>query len=130
MHEFVFLVKNSAAPGLGCLIIIISTFIAKMLLTVSISVSPFEIEDPVFEKFITSALNLFSANSKDNFVLVEFSKNRLAIVIPVSVGTFFIFLFKISLKLSAVSKIKLISSFDRYFTPKRFLTEICFIIIF
>ena len=91
-----------------------------MLLTVSISVSPFEIEDPVLEKFITSALNLFSANSKDNFVLVEFSKNRLAIVIPLRVGTFFIFLFKISLKLSAVSKIKLISSFDRCLLLKDF----------
>ena len=68
-----------------------------MLFTVSISVSPFEIEEPIFEKLIISALNLFSANSKDNFVLVEFSKNKLAIVTPLRVGTFFIFLFKISL---------------------------------
>ena len=68
---------------------------ARILLTVSISVSPFEIEDSVFVKFIMSALNLFSANSKDNFVLVEFSKNKFAIVTPLRVGTFFIFLFKI-----------------------------------
>ena len=29
------------------------------------------------EKFVTSADNLFSANSNDNFVLVEFSKKKI-----------------------------------------------------
>ena len=32
------------------------------------------------EKLIISADNLFSANSNDNFVLVEFSKNKLTIL--------------------------------------------------
>ena len=54
---------------------------AKILLTVSIRVSPFDIDDPVDEKLIISALNLFSANSNESFVLVEFSKNRFAMVI-------------------------------------------------
>ena len=45
-----------------------------MLLTVSIKLSPFESEEFEEEKLRTSADNLFSANSNDNFVLVEFSK--------------------------------------------------------
>ncbi|CAI8357750.1 MAG: Uncharacterised protein [Flavobacteriaceae bacterium] len=69
-----------------------------MLLTVSISVSPFFTEDWDDEKLITSADNLFSANSNDNLVLVEFSKNKFAIVISLSEGTFFIDLFITSLK--------------------------------
>ena len=63
---------------------------ASILLTVSNKVSPFFTDDAPDEKFITSADNLFSAISKDNFVLVEFSKNKLAIVISLSDGTFFI----------------------------------------
>ena len=42
------------------------------------------------EKLITSADNLFSASSNDNLVLVEFSKNRFAIVISLNEGTFLI----------------------------------------
>ena len=59
-----------------------------MLLTVSSKVSPFFSEDPPLEKFKISADNLFSAISNDNFVLVEFSKNKLAIVISLRDGTF------------------------------------------
>ena len=80
-----------------------------MFLTVSINVSPLFIDDCEAEKLITSALSLFWANSKDNFVLVLFSKNKFAIVISLKVGTFFIGLFISSLKKSAVSKIKLTS---------------------
>ena len=47
-------------------------------------------EEAAEEKFITSADNLFSAISKDNFVLVEFSKNKLATVISLNDGTFLI----------------------------------------
>ena len=68
----------------------ISTFIANILLTVSINVSPFLTEEEAAEKLITSALKRFSANSKDKRVLVEFSKNKFAIVISRSVGTFLI----------------------------------------
>ena len=51
--------RKTLAPGLGCRITIISTFIERILLTVSINVSPFEIEEPEEEKFTTSADNLF-----------------------------------------------------------------------
>ena len=45
-------------------------------------------EDCPVEKLITSADNRFCANSNDSFVRVEFSKNRLAIVISLRDGTF------------------------------------------
>ena len=69
-----------------------------MLLTVSIKVSPFFTEDCAAEKLITSADKRFSANSKDNFVLVEFSKNKFAIVISLNEGTFLIGRLMTSLK--------------------------------
>ena len=65
--------------------------------------------DELAEKLIISADNLFSANSKDILVLVEFSKNKFAIVISLKDGTFFIGLLIISLKLSAVLNISSIS---------------------
>ena len=61
-----------------------------MLFTVSTKVSPFFTEDEEDEKLITSAESLFSANSKESLVLVEFSKNRLAMVISLKEGTFLI----------------------------------------
>ena len=75
-----------------------STFIANILFTVSIKVSPFFIDEEELEKLITSALSLFSANSNDNLVLVLFSKKRLAIVISLKEGTFLIGLLRTSLK--------------------------------
>jgi hypothetical protein len=69
-----------------------------MLFTVSIRVSPFFTEDWAAEKFITSADSLFSASSKLSFVLVLFSKNKLAIVISLKEGTFLIGLLITSLK--------------------------------
>ena len=54
----------------------------------SISVSPLFKLDPAAEKLITSAESLFSASSNDNLVLVLFSKNKLAIVTSLRVGTF------------------------------------------
>src|SRR5690606_23988297 len=82
--------RKIPAPGLGCRITTISTFIERILFTVSIRVSPLVTEEEAEEKFITSALNLFSASSKDNLVLVLFSKNKLAIVISLREGTFLI----------------------------------------
>jgi hypothetical protein len=76
-----------------------------MFLTVSIRVSPFFTDDPEDEKFTTSAERRFSANSNESLVRVEFSKNKLAMVISRSDGTFFIGRFKTSLKLSAVENI-------------------------
>ena len=59
IQESTFLERKTLAPGLGCRITIISTFIERILLTVSINVSPFEIEEPEEEKFTISADNLF-----------------------------------------------------------------------
>ena len=106
MQESILFAKKTLAPGLGCLITTISTFIDNILFTVSAKVSPLLIEEEDDEKFTISALSLFCANSKDIFVLVLFSKNKLAIVMSLKLGTFFIFLFITSLKFLAVSKIK------------------------
>ncbi len=59
-----------------------------MLRTVSASVSPFFTLDEAAEKFTTSALRRFWANSKLNRVLVLFSKKRLATVRSRRLGTF------------------------------------------
>ena len=88
-----------------------------MLLTVSIRVSPFFTELLDALKLITSADSLFSANSKDNLVLVEFSKNRFAIVISLRDGTFFIGRLITSLKLSAVLNINSISFLVKSLIP-------------
>jgi hypothetical protein len=58
---------------------------ARILLTVSTKVSPFFTEEEAAEKFTTSALKRFSANSKERRVRVEFSKNKLAMVISLDV---------------------------------------------
>ena len=91
----------------------------KILFTVSTKVSPFFTDEDALEKLITSADNLFSANSKDNFVLVEFSKNKFAIVISLNEGTFLMGLFMTSLKPSAVEKIKLMSSLVKSLIPNK-----------
>ena len=54
-------------------------FIERILFTVSDKVSPLLIDDDDDEKLMTSALNLFWANSNDILVLVLFSKNKLAL---------------------------------------------------
>ena len=69
-----------------------------MLLTVSIRVSPLATDELEDAKFITSAESRFSANSKDSFVRVLFSKNKLAIVMSRREGTFLIGRLIISLK--------------------------------
>ena len=55
--------RKCGAPTLACRITIISTFIAKILLTVSSNVSPFFTELFEAEKFMTSADSLFCASS-------------------------------------------------------------------
>ena len=64
---------------------------------IKISDNP-NIDEDEPEKLIISALSLFSANSKDNFVLVLFSKKRFAMVISLKLGTFLIGLLRTSLK--------------------------------
>jgi hypothetical protein len=58
------------------------------------------------EKFKISAESLFSAISKESLVLVDFSKNKFAIVMSLKEGTYLIGRLITSLKSSAVSKIK------------------------
>ncbi len=65
--------KKCGAPLALCRITTISTFMDKILFTVSRSVSPFDTEDPDAVKLIVSADNLFSASSKEIRVRVEFS---------------------------------------------------------
>ena len=76
-----------------------------MLFTVSIRVSPFLTLDDEDEKLIISAPKRFSANSKDTRVLVEFSKNKFAIVMSRKAGVFLTGACNRLKKLSAVSKI-------------------------
>jgi hypothetical protein len=94
---------------------------AKMLFTVSISVSPLLTDDEEAAKFTTSADSRFSASSNESRVRVEFSKNMLAIVTSRSEGTFFIGLFKTDLKVSAVSNISSISARFKSFMPNKCL---------
>ena len=96
--------KNFAAPDEPCRITTISIFIASKFRAVSTRVSPLDTEEPTEETLTVSALNLFSANSKEIFVRVEGSKNRFTMVLPLNTGTFLIFRSEISLKASAVSR--------------------------
>src|SRR5690554_1657664 len=98
---------------------------AKILLTVSIKVSPLLTEEEEAEKLMVSAERRFSANSKESRVRVEFSKNTLAMVISRREGTFLIGRFKTSLKLSAVSKISWISCSLRSLIPSKCLVLSC-----
>jgi hypothetical protein len=98
---------------------IMSTFMAKMLLTVSKSVSPFLTELPEAEKLMVSAESLFSANSKDKRVRVEFSKNTLAMVTSRKEGTFLMGRLRTSLNSLAVFIIKSIDSASKSLIPNR-----------
>ncbi len=77
---------------------------------VSFSDSPFDTDDPLVEKLITSADSRFAANSNEIRVRVEFSKKRFTTVRPRNAGTFLITRVPTSRKLSAVSRIRTISS--------------------
>src|SRR5690606_15746287 len=127
---FIFLERKWGLPALLWRITTMSTFIARILLTVSIRVSPFLTELFPEEKLITSAESLFSANSKDNRVRVEFSKKTLAMVISLREGTFLIGRLMTSLKLSAVSKISWISSSLMSFIPSKCRVLSCCILVF
>src|SRR5688572_24277172 len=117
------------APGAGWRITTISTFMDKILFTVSSSVSPLLTEDELALKLITSALNRFSASSNEMRVRVEFSKNKLAIVTSLSEGTFLIGLLMTSLNWSEVSKMSSMSSRVIYFIPSRCFVLSCWLAI-
>src|SRR5205085_451840 len=96
-----------------------STFMLRMLFTVSSNVSPLETEDELAVKFSESADKRFSASSKDMRVRVEFSKNKLTTVISRSEGTFLTGRCKTSLNCEVVDKISAISSLERSLMPSR-----------
>src|ERR1043166_363296 len=96
--------RNTQAPGAGWRITTISTFMERILRTVSISVSPFETEEDDAEKLMTSALRRFCASSNEMRVRVEFSKKILAMVMSRRDGTFLMGRLMMVLKLSVVSK--------------------------
>ncbi len=76
----------------------------------SSSVSPLAKLDVPAEKLSASADRRFSASSNDERVRVEGSTKKLTTVLPRSVGTFLISRRPISARLSAVSRIRPISS--------------------
>ena len=82
------LARVYAAPLDGCLIMSASAPSASSVWAVSFKFSPFETALVSAEKLMTSALNLFAANSKLIRVLVEFSKNKVTTVFPCRVGNF------------------------------------------
>ena len=73
---------------------------------------------------ITSAPNLFPANSNELCVLVEGSKNKLIWVLPLKTFNLLFLLWFNLMKLLASSKIKLTSLIDRSWIPRRCFWEI------
>src|SRR5262252_3795458 len=100
---------------------IASGAIACRFNAVSTSVSPLTTLEVDAEMLIASADRRFAAISKLVRVRVEASKKRLMTVFPRSVGTFLICLWFTSRKVSAVSRMKLISSGERSAIPRRSL---------
>src|SRR5262249_56180973 len=100
---------------------IASGAIACRFNAVSTSVSPLTTLEVEAEMLIASADKRFAAISKLVRVRVEASKKRLMTVFPRSVGTFLICLRFTSRKVSAVSRMKLISSGERSAIPRRSL---------
>jgi len=62
--------RKCGAPEALCRITTISTFMLRILFTVSSKVSPLAVEEVPAEKFSTSALSLLSASSKEKRVRV------------------------------------------------------------
>src|ERR1043166_4960847 len=105
------LLRKFAAPEAEWRRTTISTFIISMLRAVSLSVSPFETLLVSDETLRTYAERRRAASSNEVLVRVELSKNRLTIVFPWRVGTFFIGRSRISRKVVAVFRISSMSLF-------------------
>ena len=99
----------------------VCTFMASMLRTVSSRVSPLASEEVEAAKLTTSAERRLAASSKDVRVRVEFSKKRFTTVFPRSAGTFLMGRCTTSLKERAVSRISKISSAESSSRPNRSL---------
>ena len=87
--------------------------IACKVCAVSFKDSPLLRLDPLAEKLITSAESRLAAASKEILVRVESSANKLTMVRPRSVGSFFIGPSEIRASSVAVSRINIASSRDR-----------------
>jgi len=80
--------SNSGVPGVGWRTTTTSAPIASMFLAVSMNDSPFDRLEPLGEKSWVSAESRLAARLKLVRVRVEFSKNKLKTIRPVSAGTF------------------------------------------
>ncbi len=94
-----------------------SGLIASIFRAVSIRVSPFTTLLALDEIDTVSALNRLAASSNERRVRVLGSKKRWTTVLPRSGGTFLMGLSRISLRDSAVSRMKRISSGERVDIP-------------
>ena len=114
-----FLARISADPADECRRTRISACMNSRFLAVSSNVSPFTtlLEDG--EKFTTSALKRLAASSNEVRVRVLGSKNTFTTVFPRRAGTFLISRPLTSLKGSAASRSKVISSDDSEASPRR-----------
>ena len=122
--QLTFCERRLQAPESWCLITIISGCIAFKVIAVSISVSPFLIAElPMFID-ITSAPNLFPANSNELWVLVDGSKKRFIWVFPLKTSIFLFLLRFIDIKVWASLRMKFTSFTDRSWIPNRCFWEI------
>ena len=107
---------NSAAPDELCRTINISQFIACKFFRVSINDSPLDVAEVLMSRLSTSAERRTAESSKVVRVRVEFSKNKLTMVLPCKIGTFladwFWTLIKRLVSLSMLSKMS-------FFKPSR-----------
>ena len=85
-----FFSRYSGTPTDPCLTTTPSAPMASRVHTVSLSVSPLLALEPEDDQLITSADRIFPASSKEDLVLVEFSKKQFIITFPRSAGAFFI----------------------------------------
>src|ERR1051325_3272795 len=107
------------APGCLWRMTIMSGRMAMRFSAVSMRVSPFSTEEPLAEEFSVSAERRFSAISKETRGRVEASMKRLMTSWPRRAGTFLTGRSETSLKPSAVSRIREISSGLRGSMPSR-----------
>jgi hypothetical protein len=96
-----------------------SAWFASKILAVSFSVSPLVRLEEVAEMLMTSALKRIAAISNEVRVRVLGSTKKFTSVLPRKAGTFFISRVPTSLKASAVSRMKVISSAESSRMPSR-----------
>ena len=111
--------RNCGAPDELCRRTIISAWFASRIFAVSLRVSPFVRLEELAEILMTSALRRIAAISKDVRVRVLGSTKKFTSVLPRNAGTFLISRVPTSLKASAVSRMKVISSAESSRMPSR-----------